>query len=74
MDSSEAWSIFVNLAAGRFVTWISDDGREGTLSLEVLMVWHALMLNPRAYLQFEKTVLKERDEVSLEKVLTGPVW
>ncbi|KAH8679104.1 hypothetical protein BGZ60DRAFT_525827 [Tricladium varicosporioides] len=59
MDGSEAWDIFVKLAADRFVHWIKTSDQLDP-PLDVLMVWHAFMLSPRSYFQFEKTVLKNR--------------
>ncbi|KFG81979.1 hypothetical protein MANI_005892 [Metarhizium anisopliae] len=54
-----AWDIFLHLAVQRFLKWSQTprllDGT--TPPLDVLMVWHAYMLNPGAYLDYEEAVL-----------------
>jgi len=49
-DSTETWNVFVQLAASRFVYYSQHMGLHGqlahTLPLDVLMVWHAVLLNP----------------------------
>jgi hypothetical protein len=58
-----AWHAYVQAGAARFAQWVSnlsttEDGGLGVggklpPSLDVLMVWHAFMLNPVKYAEFE---------------------
>lgn len=63
IETEEAWDLFVRLAALRFMTWAQDAELLDVATLpplDILMVWHALMLNPLPYAQFEKVVLRGR--------------
>jgi hypothetical protein len=56
----EAWDLFSNLAARRFLKWSQniEFQEHVTPSLDILMVWQAYMLNPRAYHHYETKVLR----------------
>ena len=50
------WNMFITFAVARFSIWL-DQSTEETMtetlpSLDILMVWHAFMLNPRQYARF----------------------
>ncbi|KAL3255815.1 hypothetical protein ABHI18_008038 [Aspergillus niger] len=59
---AEKWHCFVSLAVEKFQVWIraaekqlEGDGNNGTLILppvDILMVWHAFLLNPSNYKEF----------------------
>ncbi|KAK4206194.1 hypothetical protein QBC37DRAFT_142266, partial [Rhypophila decipiens] len=58
-DPDAAWSAFVEHSVLRFFKWLrsTDDGTvEALPPLDVLMVWHAFMLNPRTYANFCKRI------------------
>lgn len=56
-NKDQAWVVFVNRAAHRFYTWASSTwptsvpGLNETMMppLDIIMVWHSYLLNPRAY-------------------------
>jgi hypothetical protein len=59
-DKEAGWGIYLELAVSRFQTWISgylvvkDEGLTSRIPpLDVLVVWHAFMLNPGPYTRFE---------------------
>ncbi|KAI0188206.1 hypothetical protein EV127DRAFT_513229 [Xylaria flabelliformis] len=56
-----AWNTYCSAAAQRFLKW-SLTGSHGmpTPPLDILIVWHAYMLNTAAYRQYEIEVLKGR--------------
>ena len=59
------WHAYVKASAGRFADWVSSLSKGSTTaelpSLDVLMVWHAFMLNPVKYARFEKLTNLPRD-------------
>jgi hypothetical protein len=65
-QSEQEWDAYVRAAAVKFAEWVSalnriPDGIFERPSLDVLMVWHAFMLNPVKYVQFEKLTNLPRD-------------
>lgn len=60
----QAWKQFCEIAAAKFSKWSEDvDTSEHTIpipSLDVLMVWHSYMLNPREYMHYANIPLKGR--------------
>lgn len=67
---TEAWDMFCRAAAVKFLDWSqsvdagADDNNGGltlpTPSLDVLLVWHAFMLNPCSYQRYVNDVLGGR--------------
>ncbi|KAJ2990959.1 hypothetical protein NUW58_g2702 [Xylaria curta] len=57
-----AWNMYCSAAAQRFLKWshLAEAHKGNTPPLDVLIVWHAYMLNTAAYRQYEKQVLKGR--------------
>ncbi|KAI0202387.1 hypothetical protein F4808DRAFT_468533 [Astrocystis sublimbata] len=55
-----AWDMYCTAAAHRFVEWSQKaEVYEGnTPPLDILIVWHAYMLNPAEYRRYEKKVMK----------------
>ncbi|RXW12207.1 hypothetical protein EST38_g13647 [Candolleomyces aberdarensis] len=76
-DPEKRWAWFVGLAAERFDVWArclqSKDALqplEDTLPpLDVLMVWHSYMLNPRWYTEDSQRILECKTLVDLGQVL-----
>ncbi|KAI1111527.1 hypothetical protein F5Y14DRAFT_424851 [Nemania sp. NC0429] len=66
----EKWPLYLRIAASRFLSWVvaveeyfSEPTRKSEQSLhlpplDVLMVWHALLLNPEWFQSFERKRLK----------------
>ena len=76
-----SWHAYVKAASVKFAKWVSainqkpSDGIPEPPSLDVLMVWHAFMLNPVKYAQFEKLTLLPRkgvDWARLPNILNNP--
>jgi hypothetical protein len=63
LDSETSWQYYLSLGSARFAIFSDLMQREksscwnGIPPLDILMVWHAFMLNPGAYSRFRKTVL-----------------
>lgn len=63
-DSETSWQYYLSLASARFAIFTSSMRRNKSSSwnkvppLDILIVWHAFMLNPRTYSRFGKTVPK----------------
>ncbi|KAI0515098.1 hypothetical protein F5B22DRAFT_201883 [Xylaria bambusicola] len=57
-----AWNAYCSAAAQRFLKWshLAETHKGNTPPLDVLIVWHAYMLNTAAYRQYETQVLKGR--------------
>ncbi|KAI0547074.1 hypothetical protein F4679DRAFT_586975 [Xylaria curta] len=57
-----AWNVYCSAAAQRFLKWSQLPKSHGvpTPPLDILIVWHAYMLNTAAYRQYEIEVLKGR--------------
>lgn len=58
LDGDTRWAVFCVRAEKGFERWVSEVGRRGVAGplrgeelpgLDVLMVWHSYMLNPRRY-------------------------
>ncbi|TGJ84460.1 hypothetical protein E0Z10_g4332 [Xylaria hypoxylon] len=71
----EKWPLFLRLSASRFLSWVDaieeDTGRRNGPDqslhippLDVLMVWHALLLNPKWFRSFEKRKLERLSTVA----------
>lgn len=63
----QAWVLFCRAAAAKFLEWsrtVDGDATDGialpTPPLDVLLVWHAFMLNPSAYKRYADVVLQGR--------------
>jgi hypothetical protein len=89
-DKEAGWGIYLELAVPRFQTWISqymvvkdEDLTSRIPPLDVLLVWHAFMLNPGPYARFESGLtpknaqgkgidwqrLVSQDEIAIDVVL-----
>ena len=57
-----AWNVYCTAAAQRFLKWsrLAEAHQGDTPPLDVLIVWHAYMLNTAAYRRYENQVLKGR--------------
>lgn len=57
-----AWNTYCSAAAQRFLKWshLAEAHKGNTPPLDVLIVWHAYMLNTAAYRRYENKVLKGR--------------
>ncbi|KAI1171973.1 hypothetical protein F4777DRAFT_582349 [Nemania sp. FL0916] len=57
-----AWNAYCSAAAQRFLKWshLAEAHKGNTPPLDVLIVWHAYMLNTAAYRRYENKVLKGR--------------
>ncbi|KAK4447381.1 hypothetical protein QBC34DRAFT_467461 [Podospora aff. communis PSN243] len=69
-QSEQEWDAYVRASAVKFTEWVSALNRTPNSifelpSLEALMVWHAFMLNPVKYAQFEKFTNLPRDGLNL---------
>lgn len=62
LSEGVAWNIYSTAAAWRFLKWSHlDETRRGdTPPLDILIVWHAYMLNTAAYRLYEDEVLEGR--------------
>jgi len=62
LSRGEAWNAYCYTAAHRFLKWshLDETYKGDTPPLDVLMVWHAYMLNTAAYRQYEIQELKGR--------------
>ncbi|KAI1305434.1 hypothetical protein F5Y03DRAFT_394965 [Xylaria venustula] len=60
LAEGEAWNVYCSAAAQRFLKWshLAEAHKGNTPPLDVLIVWHAYMLNTDAYRQYENQVLK----------------
>ena len=67
--SGNAWNAYIETATAKFAQWVSSLNQvsKHTLfslpTLDVLMVWHAFMLNPVKYAHFEKLTNLPRDGI-----------
>lgn len=61
-SESQAWDQFCKNSAFKFLEWCENvDTSEQTIPvppLDVLMVWHSFMLNPKDYMLYMKRVLR----------------
>ncbi|KZV87062.1 DUF1399-domain-containing protein [Exidia glandulosa HHB12029] len=60
--ATEAWTVFLQAAVRRFEMWLraGATGRGGRVpSLDVLMVWHAYLLNPLKYARDSRSAVPE---------------
>lgn len=64
MPEGQAWNQFCETAAAKFLKWSKNvDTSSQTIPvppLEVLMVWHSFMLNPRDYMRYANQTLQGR--------------
>lgn len=64
MAEDQAWKQFCDIAANKFLEWSRNvDTSNQNIpipSLDVLMVWHSFMLNPRDYMRYANKVLQGR--------------
>ncbi|KAJ2985486.1 hypothetical protein NUW58_g5505 [Xylaria curta] len=70
----KVWPLYLKLAASRFLSWIAavedfdrtnaPNGLFHLPPIDVLMVWHALLLNPKWFRSFEQRELKYLSTIS----------
>ncbi|KUI53210.1 Glycine-rich domain-containing protein 1 [Cytospora mali] len=64
LPEGQAWKHFCDTAVAKFLKWSENvDASKQTIpipSLDVLMVWHSFMLNPKDYMRYANRVLQGR--------------